>query len=65
MTEEKRQAQALTFRKGGADWASYLSREALIGPVLQQKLDHLQMVLLSRHVERTEAFLWEHKMADT
>lgn len=36
-----------------------LSREALVGPVLQQELDHVQMILLSCHVEGTEAFLWD------
>lgn len=47
--------------RGASPGGSHLGGEALIGSILQQELDHLQMVLLGRHVERTKAFLWSRQ----
>lgn len=35
----------------------YLSGNALAGAVVKQKLHHIQVILLRRHVERSEAIL--------
>lgn len=35
----------------------YLGGDALTGAVVQQELNHLQVVLLRRHVQRREAIL--------